>query len=110
GDTFDIFDADAFSGSFTLNLPALAGELQWNTSQLTVDGTISVAAISGAPQPKIVSLTGAGTTSVIVTWSNTVTGTNYVLQHNTNVAATNWTSLSPVTATGITASQTNNPP
>lgn len=43
GDTFDLFDADAFAGAFsTYHLPALTPGLQWDTSQLTVDGTISV--------------------------------------------------------------------
>lgn len=42
GDTFDLFDADSFSGSFaTVNLPSVPG-LTWDTSQLTVNGTISV--------------------------------------------------------------------
>jgi autotransporter-associated beta strand protein len=42
-DTFDLFDADAFSGSFTsMTLPSLAAGLAWDTSQLTVNGTIKV--------------------------------------------------------------------
>lgn len=46
GDVFDLFDAAAFSGSFaTLNLPALGSGLEWDATQLTVDGTIRVAAL-----------------------------------------------------------------
>jgi GH25 family lysozyme M1 (1,4-beta-N-acetylmuramidase) len=63
-----------------------------------------------APRPQITSVVGAGTTSVTVTWTNTVAGTNYVLQYNTNLNATNWYDLSPVTASGSTASKTDNPP
>ena len=43
GDTFDLFDADSFSGSFTSVTPAPGAGLVWDTSQLTVDGTIKVA-------------------------------------------------------------------
>jgi autotransporter-associated beta strand protein len=43
GDTFGLFDAPSFSGSFYwLNLPALPSRLQWNTSRLTTEGAISV--------------------------------------------------------------------
>jgi fibronectin-binding autotransporter adhesin len=43
GEVFDLFTASGFSGSFTtLNLPALGTGLNWNTTKLAVDGTISV--------------------------------------------------------------------
>jgi hypothetical protein len=43
GETFDLFDATAFSGSFTAtNLPALGAGLNWWTDNLGVDGTITV--------------------------------------------------------------------
>jgi len=63
-----------------------------------------------APVPEIISIAGAGTTTVTVTWTNAQTGTNYVLQYNTNLSTTNWSGLPPVTAAGTTASQTDNPP
>ena len=62
------------------------------------------------PQTKIIRVTGAGSTSVTVTWTNVLIGTNYVLQYNTNVATPTWSNLAPVTASGPTASQTDNPP
>lgn len=41
GDTFDLFDAATFTGSFgTLNLPPLPAGLSWDISRLAVDGTI----------------------------------------------------------------------
>ncbi|WCJ60855.1 autotransporter-associated beta strand repeat-containing protein [Fontisphaera persica] len=44
GDAFDLFDAVAFAGSFaSLELPLLPEGLRWDTSRLTVDGTIQVA-------------------------------------------------------------------
>lgn len=42
GDTFNLFDASAFAGSFTLDLPGLPTGLVWDTSTLLVDGTIAV--------------------------------------------------------------------
>lgn len=49
GDSFDILDWGSLSGTFhTIQLPALAGELTWNTSQLYVSGRLSVAS-AGLP-------------------------------------------------------------
>jgi len=43
GDTFDLFDADHLAGSFaTINTPTLPSGLAWDTSRLTIDGTIKV--------------------------------------------------------------------
>jgi hypothetical protein len=60
--------------------------------------------------PQIVSIAGAGTTGVTVTWTNVQIGTNYVLQYSTNLSATNWSDLAPVTATTNAAWQIDNPP
>ena len=68
-----------------------------------------VSTVTG-PRLRITSVVGAATTSVTVTWTNTLVGSNYVLQYHTNLNTTNWTSLSPVMASGPTASQTDNPP
>ena len=44
GNTFDLFDWNIRSGTFaSLNLPALAAGLAWNTSQLYTTGVLSVA-------------------------------------------------------------------
>jgi|GEM_PF-3798607 len=49
GDTFNLFDAPSFAGTFTsFNLPALDPGLSWNTDTLTVDGTIAVVPEPGA--------------------------------------------------------------
>ena len=43
GDAFKLFDAAAYTGSFaSYSLPALGAGLAWDTSMLTVDGTIRV--------------------------------------------------------------------
>lgn len=45
GDTFTLFQAAAYSGSFTnLSLPALTPPLVWNTNSLAVNGSITVQA------------------------------------------------------------------
>jgi len=43
GDTFTLFGASAYAGSFSsLTLPALSAGLYWNTNNLPVNGTLSV--------------------------------------------------------------------
>jgi autotransporter-associated beta strand protein len=43
GDSFKLFNATAYTGSFAnYNLPPLAANLLWNTSQLATSGTLSV--------------------------------------------------------------------
>ncbi len=43
GETFQIFDAAAFAGSFSnINLPALASDLAWSTNNLLVTGVLEV--------------------------------------------------------------------
>jgi hypothetical protein len=56
-----------------------------------------------AQQPVILSLTGAGTTNTVISWS-AVSNVTYRVQYQ-NILAGNWTSLAPdVTADGSTAS------
>ncbi len=90
--------------SFTKTIDVSLDELRIGTNWADVTPVPPPAA------PQIISIAGAGTTSVTVTWTNVQSGTNYVLQYNTNLATTNWLNLAPVTAAGPTASQTDNPP
>lgn len=56
GDTFNLFDAASFAGSFTsLTLPSLSDGLVWDTSKLLTDGTIIV-----VPEPNVALLGAAG--------------------------------------------------
>ena len=49
GDTFTLFAASSYSGSFgAINLPTLGANLVWDTSHLATNGTIAVA-VNGAP-------------------------------------------------------------
>lgn len=62
GDSFKLFDAGSYSGSFLITiLPTLGSGLTWNTSGLTVDGTIRVAA-AVTPVPRFSSMSLAGST------------------------------------------------
>ena len=65
---------------------------------------------SSAPQPRITSISGAGTASVTVNYTNSLSGTNYTLSYNTNLATTNWYAVGTKTATGTSDFQTDTPP
>ncbi len=84
------------------------------TNRLAVDGSIAVAKLTPPPVtppvPRLTSLTVGGATSLKVTWTNVVVGSNYWLQYVTNLNGSNWTDLSPVTASGTTASQVDGVP
>ena len=76
GDAFKLFNAANYSGVFaTLHLPALAPGLSWDTSRLTVDGTITVTsgrpALALAVQPLTQSRNAGGT----VTFNSGAVGT-----------------------------------
>ena len=48
GDWFTLFSAGSYAGSFsTINLPTLPAGLRWDTSELTVNGSIRVVLTSG---------------------------------------------------------------
>lgn len=92
GDTFKLFGAWAYSGTFTsTNLPALSAGLAWDTSGLLADGTIKV--VSSAPP----ALTGAsllGNGNVQITLSGT-TGQGYKILGSADVSlpVASWTVL-----------------
>ncbi len=106
GDSFQLFKAAGYTGSFSsLNLPALSTGLIWNTANLSVNGTISVAymtyiltygagangTISGA-SPQTVNYGGNGTAVTAVA--------------NSGYTFTNWSDGSianPRTDTDVTA-------
>ena len=61
GDSFKIFDAAAYTGSFTtLSLPSLAANLTWSTSTLVSNGTISVTTVAPTG-PQTLTWKGDGT-------------------------------------------------
>lgn len=76
--------------------------------QGSLDGGWSLAIATDA-RPTILSFTGAGTTNVVITWS-AVSNVTYRMQYKSDLNNTNWVDLVPdFTATGNTASATNNP-
>jgi hypothetical protein len=68
---------------------------------------VMVFGASPAPQPRITSVTVAGTGSVTVNYTNTLTGTNYTLLYNTNLNTGNWYDVGTAPAGGASASQTD---
>jgi autotransporter-associated beta strand protein len=90
GDSFKLFDAANYLGSFNAITPDTPGAgLAWNTSGLTVNGTLSVAIGNAKPQVNQVSLIGTN-----VVWSGTggAAASAYTILTSTNIAAplTNW--------------------
>jgi hypothetical protein len=93
GNSFQIFSAASYSGSFSNVSPAVPGPgLEWNTNQLN-NGILSV--VEGNSQPVISGIQLSGS-NLILTGSNGVSGGTYYILTSTNVAApiANWTTLS----------------
>ena len=79
-----------------MTLPPLAPGLQWATSQLLVNGTLSV--VAAAP-PQLIPVTLSGTNLLISLQSEN--GLSYVLETATNLnAPTAWTAFSTNNGTG----------
>jgi autotransporter-associated beta strand protein len=90
GDRFKLFDAAAYSGSFTAITPATpgSGSLHWDRSQLTVNGTLGVITVG---QPGITGVTYAGT-NFTITGTNGRAGQTFYVLTSTNAATplANW--------------------
>ncbi len=109
GDTFDLFDATSFTGSFTsTTLPVLSTGLIWNTNNLLVSGIIYVTNIffdltyNAAANGNI---SGSATQSVIYAGS----GTAVTAVPNTGYVFTNWSdglAVNPRTDSNVTSNLT----
>ena len=89
GDTYQLFNK-APTGTFSsVNLPALAPGLSWNTSNLYVNGTISVTGT--ATQPTISSVSAVGG-NLVLSGTGGTQGSSYRILTSTNVALpiANW--------------------
>ncbi|MBN8457588.1 MAG: autotransporter-associated beta strand repeat-containing protein [Verrucomicrobia bacterium] len=98
GDSFTLFDALEYSGEFTtIDLPPLAVGLLWDTSQLAVNGTISV--IDTLPDPVVSPLGGNYFFPPTVTITGMAGSTiRYTLDgSNPGISATAISAPSPVT-------------
>jgi autotransporter-associated beta strand protein len=92
GNSFQIFNAASYSGSFTNITPAMPGAgLIWSTSQLNV-GKLEVVAAPSQPTINNVTILGS---SLIFSGTNGVANGNYVVLSSTNLAIplTSWTPL-----------------
>jgi hypothetical protein len=87
GDEFQFFTAASIQGSFSgYTLPALSGNLAWDTSRLAVDGTIRVVA-----RPQLHAPVFTATNVVLSGESGPVGATFYVLSStNVTVPLQNW--------------------
>src|ERR1039458_3376436 len=98
GDAFNLFSAASFTGGFTtINLPSLSTNLSWDTSRLSVDGSITVITNNVAPStpPSFGSIALRSGTNVIINGSGgTSNGVYYVLSStNLNLPLANWTMI-----------------
>lgn len=92
GNSFQIFTAASYSGSFASVTPATPGPgLAWDLTQLN-SGIINV--VTGPSQPVVSSETISGG-NFIISGTNGSAGGNYVVLTSTNIATplTNWTPI-----------------
>ena len=83
GDVITLYTFSAASGAFAAISPASPGpSLSWDTSQLTVDGTLRVVP---APSPEIGDITLSGT-DVVIQGSGGAPGASYRVLSSTNIA------------------------
>jgi len=87
GDSFKLFNAGTISGAFTnFNLPALTGNLVWNTGAVKTSGTLSIVALT-APVVSSAKLSGTG---LVISGSGGTVSWPYVVLTGTNLAAGPW--------------------
>ena len=92
GDTFKLFNAAAYVGSFARITPSPGPGLIWDASQLAVNGTLSVKAISITPSPATVAYGNNATLTGSTTLGGTVGYQWY--DNNTNaISGANGTTL-----------------
>jgi hypothetical protein len=98
-DTFKLFTAGSYSGSFTNVVSETAGQtITWDVSQLTVDGSVKVTSAVGAPVALTVTA-NAGTLNLA--WPASQIG--WTLESQTNSLSvglgTNWVAVAGSTTT-----------
>jgi autotransporter-associated beta strand protein len=100
GDSFQIFSAGAYGGSFSAVDPSTPGPgLAWNTSQLAVNGTLSIVTGVATNPTNITAVVSGGT--MALSWPSDHTG--WRLEAQTNAwgigVTTNWSTVSGSTST-----------
>jgi autotransporter-associated beta strand protein len=99
GETYKLFNAASYSGVFSAIIPATPGAgMTWNTSNLAVNGTISVAGTGGGSpttNANILKVTLSGTNLLVHGTNNNVPNTSFhfVVLTSTNLtnALSTWT-------------------
>jgi fibronectin-binding autotransporter adhesin len=97
-DTFKLFNAANYAGSFANIVPATPGSgLTWNTNNLTVNGTLSITGAAGpTTNANILSVKLSGN-NLLIHGTNNNGGQNfhYAVLSSTNIATplSNWTSV-----------------
>ncbi len=90
GDTFTLFSAPGYSGSFTLVSQTPGQVVTWNTANLTANGSISVATVGSLTPPSMTNSVSGNT--ITLNWPADYLG--WVLQLQTNSLSTglssNW--------------------
>lgn len=90
GDTFTLFSASGYSGAFVLVSQTPGQSVAWNTANLTVNGTITVAAVGPVVGPTLTHVVNANNYNI--TWPTEYLG--WQLQVQTNALdvglSTNW--------------------
>jgi autotransporter-associated beta strand protein len=84
GQSFKLFEAPGYSGSFTvIALPTLGANLAW-TNRLSTDGTIAVFSTAPAPPPVFNSVTAVGS-NLVMSGTNGPANSAYYVLSATNV-------------------------
>ncbi len=111
--SWTVVNVDGGSNSGSSNFSSIEGTngITAGTFTTSVDGSGNVVlnyapSTVVVPEPVISSITGAGTSSVTVTWS-AMNGVTYLLQYKTDLNTVTWTDLDPVVASGSSASSTD---
>lgn len=96
GDTFTLFNASSYSGGFSIVSQTPGQIITWNTANLTVNGTISVATAAGAPITAV-----KNGNSLDLSWPAAALGAQMQAQTNaiTVGISNNWFAVSGSTGT-----------
>jgi hypothetical protein len=100
GDNFKLFDSLTYSGAFSSIIPSAppGGSLVWDTSTLTVNGTLTAANPGSGPATNPTNITvSASGNNVILSWPADHTG--WTLETQTNSLLGSWSPVAGSTTT-----------
>ena len=82
GDTFKLFDSQAYGGAFASVIPTPGPGLAWDTSSLAVNGTVKVVSVASPPHFNTPVVSGS---TLTLSGSGGTPNTDYILLASTNV-------------------------